>query len=1182
MPANETPATTKNDNSAPQGDIERKVIEDRRTRAGLPTDGPVYALAFSGGGIRSATFCLGLARRLAKNRVFTRFDYLSTVSGGGYTGAAVGRLFGSPMPKPDSGNTLTATPKDVEQGLASDESIFLWWLRSNGRFLIPAGARDLWFAFASAFRGFAATQFEVAILMLLISAWITLPHAVLVTLMHFFPVPPGLRLISAWTILLPFWVMLASTAVGLFWFARDRRAGENPATDRLAAFSGVAGLVLGIAWLYSAYPDAGKGLNVDRIEYGYIVALFGVCLLAGIPFGFVLRRAIRFWKSNPKSLPDLRNLATGLLATFLKWMGYTIVFAAYDFASWALASRLDEMLHLPTLTAGAAMSALFLAILRAMLPSLQNRINAEGTGSVDLMRIANVFGIALLLTLLLLWAVVFQLMIFFTPDTPLPVAGASQTLVKWLAFLVVILFYIHASGANIEHLNLSALHYFYRMRLTRAYVSTGNTGTDRRFKVSPLDPATAESIEGLARLTSVAEQDDPELEAYVPHKHGGPVHLVNCCINQTIDDRTGSFNADRKGIALTVSSLGVETGTRMPAESPLLEKTRLAQWITVSGAALGSGMGSNTRSGISALSFLTGMRLGYWSPNLDPSRSTTEDCGPFTKYPKYSAIERELLATFPGLNNQHWFLSDGGHFDNTGVYALLKRQPELIVLADCGADPKYLFADVENLVRKAKIDYCATIEFINPQQLQQRAPFDSDLRHLGTPETISAEPGHGYLLLARITYCPPAGQQAKTGALLIVKPRLRAASDFDIVGYADSNPDFPQQSTGDQFFDEAQWESYHGLGLQLGAALTPAFLKKVQHWARIGKTSQFVTAAAEKQDPEKELISAARQRRERAAKNIRLTVGAGLSLPVLFAVWQAYSQWHTEQQTLETRFYETYDKLSQEMTRFPREELMSLPSRTSMFIKLGSSIANQEPVTVAIGNLEQLAQSRCPLTQAYLEPKKKSWNETDACFDLRQTFVRTASPVDTITSTYWYEAKPKSNGMTTGSINAGTGPNQREPVNSTTANSKATEAKTEPVGADRLVRNCQSGDGKVPRLYVQIYDEADRALANNFIRQLSGSGVQTPEIENVVATAARKQKTPPLQWPAPTFLYHTEAEKACATELSNAFNGLPGKPGSAGGRESTARRLAAFLHGSPGIIEFWLPPRTMTLEADDR
>ncbi|MBI3082268.1 MAG: patatin-like phospholipase family protein, partial [Gemmatimonadetes bacterium] len=50
-------------------------------------------LACSGGGIRSATFCLGFFQGLAQHGLLRHVDYLSTVSGGGYFGSFLGRLF---------------------------------------------------------------------------------------------------------------------------------------------------------------------------------------------------------------------------------------------------------------------------------------------------------------------------------------------------------------------------------------------------------------------------------------------------------------------------------------------------------------------------------------------------------------------------------------------------------------------------------------------------------------------------------------------------------------------------------------------------------------------------------------------------------------------------------------------------------------------------------------------------------------------------------------------------------------------------------------------------------------------------------------------------------------------------------------------------------------------------------
>jgi predicted acylesterase/phospholipase RssA len=70
-------------------------------------------VALSGGGIRSATFCLGVFQTLARQRLLKRIDYLSTVSGGGYFGSFLGRLFSRDFVK---------TVEDVEGILAPAES----------------------------------------------------------------------------------------------------------------------------------------------------------------------------------------------------------------------------------------------------------------------------------------------------------------------------------------------------------------------------------------------------------------------------------------------------------------------------------------------------------------------------------------------------------------------------------------------------------------------------------------------------------------------------------------------------------------------------------------------------------------------------------------------------------------------------------------------------------------------------------------------------------------------------------------------------------------------------------------------------------------------------------------------------------------------------------------------------
>jgi len=62
-----------------------------RTPKGTRLPGKTVGLAFSGGGIRSATFHLGVLQTLAEYGLLKQVDYLSTVSGGGYIGSWLAR-----------------------------------------------------------------------------------------------------------------------------------------------------------------------------------------------------------------------------------------------------------------------------------------------------------------------------------------------------------------------------------------------------------------------------------------------------------------------------------------------------------------------------------------------------------------------------------------------------------------------------------------------------------------------------------------------------------------------------------------------------------------------------------------------------------------------------------------------------------------------------------------------------------------------------------------------------------------------------------------------------------------------------------------------------------------------------------------------------------------------------------
>ena len=67
---------------------EEQIVDAQRGLRGVARDGRV-GLALSGGGIRSASFALGVLQALQRHSLFRLIDYLSTVSGGGYIGSSL-------------------------------------------------------------------------------------------------------------------------------------------------------------------------------------------------------------------------------------------------------------------------------------------------------------------------------------------------------------------------------------------------------------------------------------------------------------------------------------------------------------------------------------------------------------------------------------------------------------------------------------------------------------------------------------------------------------------------------------------------------------------------------------------------------------------------------------------------------------------------------------------------------------------------------------------------------------------------------------------------------------------------------------------------------------------------------------------------------------------------------------
>src|SRR5262249_22866658 len=461
-------------------------------------------------------------------------------------------------------------------------------------------------------------------------------------------------------------------------------------------------------------------------------------------------------------------------------------------------------------------------------------------------------AIALIAVAGIVHAVAWEALLFPGPVSPAGVCTSA-----------VVLFLVSAGasysfGNAMRFLNDSSDHALYGARLARAYLGASN-------------PTRLSGQSSAARrVTDPIAGDDFAMRQYTPELQGGPLHLINITLNETVSGESMIEHRDRKGLEFAVGPAGMTAGVRHhalwatgehantknaaaiapiphpPGADPYhaladgaaekvhaVEPLSLATWIAISGAAVAPGLGSRTSIGLSILLTLFNVRLGYWwdsgiapethAGRVPPGRAQRLGEHVAAVFPVQTHLGYELVSRFYGPNRQRWYLSDGGHFENTACYELIRRRVPFIIVCDCGQDSDYGFADVANLVRKARTDFHAEIRFLSEGEL--KAGVDSTLRsYLGTPadfEGRGARPDaqdaatRPYGLLAEVTY-DDGGPPSR---ILFVKPAIRGDEPEDVVNYARTHADFPNESTADQYFDEAQWESYRRLGEVIGTRL---------------------------------------------------------------------------------------------------------------------------------------------------------------------------------------------------------------------------------------------------------------------------------------------------------------------------------------------------------------------------
>ncbi len=382
-----------------------------------------------------------------------------------------------------------------------------------------------------------------------------------------------------------------------------------------------------------------------------------------------------------------------------------------------------------------------------------------------------------------------------------PIHSQVDRLWLWVGFVIAgLVAWIASKCVNINRFSLHAL---YRNRLIRAFL--GATNPNRH----------ANSFTGFdendnLRVADLWKEDRNPKRLF---------HVINIALNIVSSKRLAW--QERKAESFTVSPLhcgtacggdqcnnsaeGAYRRTEVYAErNPVRRGISVGTAVAISGAAASPNMGYHSSPLVTILLALFNVRLGWWLGNPGHPGDTTYN----TEGPK-TAI-RPLFDELFGRTtdeNPYIYLSDGGHFENLGLYEMVRRRCRFIVVSDAGCDRDFQFEDLGNAVRKIWLDLGVSITFRGLNALRFRA-LDDGKYEKGEP------PFHA---IGTIDYPAADGPESKTGTILYIKPCFyrNRIENVGVRNYATLKPEFPHESTADQFFSESQFESYRALGFEM-------------------------------------------------------------------------------------------------------------------------------------------------------------------------------------------------------------------------------------------------------------------------------------------------------------------------------------------------------------------------------
>ncbi len=868
----------------------------------------LVGLAFSGGGIRSASFNLGVLQALADLKMLCHIDYLSTVSGGGYIGAwlaAWTKRVGSIAKVQQQISThRVKLNKDREQPPVRFLRVFSNYLTPN----LGIFSGDTWAMVAIYLRNLLLNQ---TIILTLLATLLLLPHAVKMVTRVMLSAPfaayliwPGLMIAEAGLLLYAFWAILfnmgfidwekskvtpSSTEqkgvllrvcvplfiaafVAVLWFVCPSPCWYIKAESWLEhyqLFPYQNAILLGII-AYSAiwgFANLGDRLFGEQNEEKKIsprpgyphekliksVATLGAGALGGWLFALIMNQTL--WQCGTAKSLALYMLLTvvvplvvgafllagtlhiGLLGiVFRDWKrewwgrlgGWLLLFAILWLALFSVSLCFPEFYRQhpelwPKLKEWAVKYLTPAWILSTIGAVLAGNSKATGKpGTTTWLDVAIKFGPYVFITGLLCWT-------SFGIDYLLLTNICSWWLSKVIfAIALVATLFLMAWRVDI---NQFSMHMFYRNRLVACFLGASHGEGSHQEKRMPnrftgFDPKDDLPLKDL-RLDAVDADK-------TPFPYDGPYPVMNMALNLVKGKDLAWQERKAESFVMTPLYCGYDVWLevqdspmlisdspwRFDAEDQQQQSTPQAEYkdldeygycptedyafpypfngpnlglaMAISGAAASPNMGYHSSVPVAILMTVFNVRLGQWlgNPrNRVTSRQATPQIGLW-------CLVNELIG---GTNDEarYVYLSDGGHFDNMGLYELVKRRCGLIVVCDAEEDPDYIFEGLGNAIRKCRIDLGIDI--------------DLDTSAIVPDKTIGLSKQH--YAVGTIHY-ENADINAPTGTIIYFKASLTGNESADVKNYKKAHPAFPHESTVDQWYSESQFESYRQLGYE--------------------------------------------------------------------------------------------------------------------------------------------------------------------------------------------------------------------------------------------------------------------------------------------------------------------------------------------------------------------------------